>query len=71
MERRLPDRHLLLNSVYILNYNYEGSDYQPYHTTTLPGSCRDSYTGDCGASPWSNPLHYQSTTKRIAGFTLV
>ena len=32
-------------------------DYQPYLTTTLPRSGRDSNTGDCGTSPWSKPSH--------------
>ena len=30
----------------------EGRDYQPYLTTTLPGSDRDSNMEDCDASPW-------------------
>ena len=29
---------------------YEGRDYQPYLTTTLPSSARDSNTEDCGES---------------------
>ena len=33
------------------NKAYEGRDYQPYLTTTLPDSGWDSSTGDCGASP--------------------
>ena len=35
----------------MLNQGYDGRDYQPYLTTTLPGSGQDSNTGDCGASP--------------------
>ena len=38
---------------HIMNYGYEGRDYQPYLTTTLPGSGRNSKTGNCGASLWS------------------
>ena len=34
----------------VLNSGHEGRDYQPYLITTLPGSDRDSNTGDCGAS---------------------
>ena len=36
-------------------------DYHPLLTTTLPGSGRDLNTEHSGASPYSNPLHYQST----------
>ena len=35
----------------MLNKGYEGREYQPYITTTQPGSDWDSNTGDCGASP--------------------
>ena len=44
----------------MLNQGYDGRDYQPYLTTTLPGSDRNSNTGDCGASLRSKPSHYQS-----------
>ena len=37
-------------SLFYLNKGYEGRNYQPYVATTLPGSGRDSNTGDCGAS---------------------
>ena len=37
-------------SLFYLNKGYEGKNYQPYVVTTLPGSGRDSNTGDCGAS---------------------
>ena len=39
---------------------YESRDYQPYLTSTLTGSARDSSTGASGATPWSKPSHYQS-----------
>ena len=46
---------LTLNVVFetlkLFNQGSEGTKYQPYLTTTLPGSDRDSNTVDCGASP--------------------
>ena len=36
-------------------------DCQPYLTTLLSGSDRDSSTADCDASPWSKPSHYQES----------